>query len=204
VATIGFLAEVLAQIRLAAGLPTLSARELGELLQPVLDRDTDHLVPDASDSGLAFLEHLDAAIDLSVFGRTAAELRDRSAFDSLIRLARDSGVTLEQLAGSAIVRDKVILTTYHSAKGREFPVVMLPGLVEGVMPRLQWNRRQRRYGEPSSRLVAEERRTFYVALTRAKDAVLLVTGPGFEGTHGYWNEYGPSRFAIDVVQRLGM
>jgi hypothetical protein len=55
----------------------------------------------------------------------------------------------------------VTLITMHSAKGKEFPKVWLPGLVDGTVP----NKR--------SDDLEEERRLFYVAMTRAEDTLIL-------------------------------
>ena len=59
----------------------------------------------------------------------------------------------------------VTLMTVHSAKGLEFPVVFVTGLEEGLFPLL------RNSDAPED--LEEERRLFYVAVTRAKEKVVL-------------------------------
>lgn len=61
-------------------------------------------------------------------------------------------------------RDGVVLTTMHGAKGLEFREVFLPTLVEGVVPHEK--------GVSAGEL-EEERRLFYVAMTRAKEHLCL-------------------------------
>lgn len=60
--------------------------------------------------------------------------------------------------------DSVSILTMHGAKGLEFPVVFLYGAEQGVMPLEQKN-------HPTD--TGEERRLFYVALTRAKEELIL-------------------------------
>lgn len=77
-------------------------------------------------------------------------------------------------------RNGVLLTTMHGAKGLEFREVFLPTLVEGVMPHEK--------GVSAGEL-EEERRLFYVAMTRAKEHLCLSAVRS-----RYEKETEPSRF----------
>lgn len=61
--------------------------------------------------------------------------------------------------------DAVTLMTIHSAKGLEFPVVMIPGMEEGVFPGIQ------SIYNPAD--LEEERRLAYVGITRAREELVL-------------------------------
>jgi uncharacterized protein (TIGR00375 family) len=65
--------------------------------------------------------------------------------------------------------DRVSLLTMHVAKGLEFPVVFVTGVENGLVP-FSWDESEAENGLAS----AEERRLFYVAMTRAKDRLLLI------------------------------
>ena len=74
---------------------------------------------------------------------------------------------LKQNAASTVYNDKaeaVSLMSLHAAKGLEFPVVFITGLEEGLLPCNVTN---------FSTDLEEERRLFYVGLTRAQDNIIL-------------------------------
>jgi len=96
---------------------------------------------------LTFVEEFEAKVN-------GASLRDLiTEFDERER----SNVEPEENA--------VVLSSIHSAKGLEWSHVFLPRLREGVLPIT--------YSLESEKLLEEERRLFYVAVTRAKDGLYL-------------------------------
>ncbi|SCL15707.1 TIGR00375 family protein [Micromonospora rhizosphaerae] len=124
-----------------------------------------------------------------------------SAVDLLTPLARrcgdDLGLFLSQLATGAEVdaldprAEAVTLLTLHAAKGLEFPVVFLVGAEDGLLP-LRWPG-----SDPDADAVAEERRLFFVGLTRAQDR-LYVSHAARRMRHGSERECRPSPF-LDVI-----
>ncbi|WP_116510958.1 UvrD-helicase domain-containing protein [Micromonospora sp. B006] len=125
----------------------------------------------------------------------------RTAVDLLTPLARrcddDLELFLNQLATGAEVdaldprAEAVTLLTLHAAKGLEFPVVFLVGAEDGLLP-LRWPG-----SEPDDDAVAEERRLFFVGLTRAQDR-LYVSHAGRRARHGAERDTRPSPF-LDVI-----
>ena len=85
--------------------------------------------------------------------------------------------------------NKVALMTVHSSKGLEFPYVFVAGMEENLFPSLSML--------SSKNEIEEERRLFYVAVTRAKKAVRL----SFAGTrmrNGKHESNAPSRFIKEI------
>ncbi|WP_036499375.1 ATP-dependent helicase [[Mycoplasma] testudinis] len=70
-------------------------------------------------------------------------------------------------------RNSVRLMTIHLAKGLEFDYVYVSGLVEGIFPAFKSINDQNEKG------LLEERRVFYVAITRAKKELTITTSLGF-------------------------
>lgn len=118
--------------------------------------------------------------------------------------AQERGETLDEfLDHAALVSDtdqynadaRVTLMTLHSAKGLEFPLVLLAGMEEGLFPH------SRTLNEPDQ--MEEERRLAYVGMTRAMDALVLTRAR-------YRRRYGndmpeasmPSRFLEEVPPSL--
>lgn len=87
---------------------------------------------------------------------------------------------------------KVTLMTIHSAKGLEFPNVFVVGLEDGLFPSMM-------SGE-SMRQLEEERRLFYVAITRAKEHCFLSYAKS-RYRYGKMEFSVPSRFLKDIDVR---
>lgn len=86
-------------------------------------------------------------------------------------------------------KDKITLMTIHSAKGLEFNTVFVVGLEEGLFPN------EMASGKP--REMEEERRLFYVAITRAKSHCYL-TYAQTRYRYGQQEFCSPSRFLMDI------
>ena len=87
--------------------------------------------------------------------------------------------------------DKVMLITLHSAKGLEFDAVFLPGWEEGLFPH------QRALDEGGGSALEEERRLAYVAMTRAKQKLYILTALN-RRIYGQWQNDLPSRFINEL------
>ena len=94
-------------------------------------------------------------------------------------LVLDPPGSSEDITGGA-GNEKLTLSTVHSAKGLEWPVVFVIWAMEGKFPSA------RAYNNPGD--LEEERRLMYVATTRAKD-MLTISYPGSEVPA--WSGYSP-------------
>ncbi len=105
------------------------------------------------------------------------------------RLSLLSDVDKEQGTRDA----RVLLMTLHSAKGLEFPVVVLSGLEEGLFP-------HSRASEDEAEL-EEERRLCYVGITRARSRLVL-TSAARRRVFGDYQATQPSRFLDEIPADL--
>jgi len=85
------------------------------------------------------------------------------------------------------------LLTLHAAKGLEFGAVFIVGLDDGILPH------SRSFDDPEE--MEEERRLFYVGITRAKDRLYLLRSVQ-RGGRGYAEDTYPSRFLDDIPASL--
>jgi len=121
----------------------------------------------------------------------------------LKRLAMEysSGTLDEFLEHVALVADQDTITdanaptllTLHAAKGLEFGAVFIVGLDDGMIPH------SRSFDEPEQ--MEEERRLFYVGITRAKDKLYLIRALQ-RGGRGMSESTIESRFLADVPAQL--
>ena len=102
--------------------------------------------------------------NLEEFLTVAIEFEEQEAENSLADFLE--GITLSSdIDGMEETEDSVTLMTLHSAKGLEFNTVFLVGMEEGIFPGYK------SIGEPQE--LEEERRLFYVGITRAKRYLYL-------------------------------
>lgn len=95
---------------------------------------------------------------MSVFYKNMQEFLD------ILTFGQESD--LKRCGGKTYTSDSVTLMTLHGSKGLEFPVVLMCGVRKGLIP-LESGRQE--IDE------AEERRLFYVGMTRAKEELILIT-----------------------------
>jgi DNA helicase-2/ATP-dependent DNA helicase PcrA len=134
----------------------------------------------------------------------SAELtEDGEAFKDLLKRISpghaQAASSVHQFASYGKVRGKVVLTTFHASKGRQFDVVVIPGCAEGILPSWRWNRQSHRLEPPGARELSEMRRLFYVGLSRARNSIYLIHSDTSEDRFGNLRSNGVSRF-IDEIQ----
>ena len=96
---------------------------------------------------------------------------------------------LAERAAANRSRDAVTLSTVHSAKGLEFDAVIVVDLYEGRFPVAR-----ALAGDDKGDALEEERRLFYVAVTRARDTLELVSASRIHG-----ERVQPSRFLKELL-----
>ncbi|OLO05646.1 ATP-dependent helicase [Salinicola socius] len=149
------------------------------------------------------LEHVVDAIDAEKVLRRSAARREKGdddvrLLDVLIEqageLASDPDAFIELLRNPVENRpDGVLISTVHGAKGLEWPLVAVWGLNEEDFPHFS------RDNPLSPERLEEERRLYYVAITRAREQLLLVQDGG---------DHRPSRFleetAVEDCRRIDL
>ena len=159
----------------AARLDPASAKSVIDTMLTELDARASGDVPDP-----------DLVEDLAAWREISADIRRHFG----------SSITLDEFLQQLQLRSKapspqahtVTLMTVHGAKGREFDFVYLIGLAEDILPSFQ----SRQKGDNSPEM-EEERRNCFVAITRAKESLILSRANSYRG----WTKQ-PSRFLVEM------
>jgi DNA helicase II / ATP-dependent DNA helicase PcrA len=155
------------------------------LLPALFDQVLDEIgyrtfVDDQSDEGM------DRWGNVEELRRIAFEYQDRGLVDFL-----ENQALVSDQDTLAEAQNIPTLLTLHAAKGLEFSHVFITGLDDGILPIV------RETAENPEEDMAEERRLFYVGMTRAKDNLYLVRADT-RFTHGDFVEAFASRFLKDI------
>jgi DNA helicase-2/ATP-dependent DNA helicase PcrA len=130
--------------------------DLGLLIDQVLrESGYEPYIDDGTDEGD---DRWANVLELRAVAQEFSELGMTTFLEHVALISDQDTLTDEQNAPT--------LLTLHAAKGLEFPVVFIIGLDDGIIPH------QRSFDDPEA--MAEERRLFYVGITRAMDQLHLV------------------------------
>jgi DNA helicase-2/ATP-dependent DNA helicase PcrA len=130
--------------------------------------------------------------DLSQLAAFARQFKDANEF--LSQLALISNVDAEASVTQTNEQESVNLSSVHQAKGLEFHTVFVIWLTDGMFPSSR--------SLETRDAIEEERRLFYVAVTRAKDELYL-TYPHMRLNAGYGDMFQrPSRFLKEIPSQL--
>lgn len=172
----------------------LGKKKVGELIESVLEqigyRGYLEEGDDRSDEKLANISELvDQANEIQDIEGLSVE-EGLSAFVEKVALVSD----IDNLPDD---RDSLTLITLHQAKGLEFPVVFIVGMEEGLLPHA------RSMDDPQE--IEEERRLFYVGVTRSQERLYLSTAftrPGRAGLKWAYIDSRRSKFLDDIPNYL--
>lgn len=173
----------------------LSGRGLSKKVREMVEEINykDYLITEYSKSEKAVrfkLKNIELLLEMMERWEIDPDNANPSLFNYLNRItlmSRDNGDDEND-------KGKVNLMTIHASKGLEFPVVFIAGAEEGLIPH------QRSVDENDGN-VEEERRLFYVAITRAREKLLISSCQRRRKMQAIV-ECEPSRFLDEIPQNL--
>ena len=183
-------ASLLAFRELLVGLTAMAARETVSIaLGKVIDQSgyLQDLREERSEEAESRIENLMELVSAAREYETRNPEPSPAGFVDQLSLLSDA----DEEAGSRHAR--VLMMTLHSAKGLEFPIVVMAGLEEGLFP-------HSRSSEDDAEL-EEERRLCYVGITRAQRRLLL-TSAARRRVFGEYHSTEPSRFIDEIPREL--
>ena len=165
------------------------SKKPSELVKFILTRTGIELASKKDADGEEKLENMR---ELATVARTYDNLPIGEAVESLLSnaaLATDQDELQED-------KDAVRLMTVHASKGLEFDYVFIAGLEQDLFPHERMGKEELTQGQEE-----EERRLFYVALTRARKKVFL-SWAQMRTVYGSQRLNSPSEFIADIGDEL--
>ena len=140
----------------------IGRKEENVALVAELQRFYDALLADNMIQPISGLRYVTAYLSKDMIDSTA----EPSLYEQLSNHAMEISTLKEaDLCGSSSIDERIFVTTIHKAKGLEFDNVIIFDAVDGRMPNF--------YSRNNPRLLAEDARKFYVALSRARSRLYI-------------------------------
>ncbi len=153
-----------------------------------------NLQSDKTPEGISKYENIEALLNgmMEFVAKENNEIQDEESLKNLTAFMQDIALLTDADEKEDEKIEKVSLMTIHQAKGLEFPYVSIVGLEENLFPSIQ--------SIGSRADLEEERRLFYVALTRAeKKVVMSYAESRFRWGNLTFSE--PSRFLEEIEEK---
>jgi DNA helicase-2/ATP-dependent DNA helicase PcrA len=170
----------------------ITEASLAELFDAIVDRTGYGATFDRTED-----EDLDRWANVLELRAELERLGDAPAFETLPQYLERVALVADVDSLDADERGRVTLITLHSAKGLEFPVVFVTGVEEGLLPISRAIENEHLRPEE----LEEERRLFYVGMTRA-ERLLYLTHSSQRAAYGRFGYSVPSRFLNAIPAHL--
>lgn len=166
----------------------MTTQSVSQLLESIINKIhyTQYLI-DSYDKQ----EALEKKENVSEFVR-AAQYFDAHQTGGLSQFLDEIALMQEQIKQDDGSIDRIQMMTLHAAKGLEFKNVIVTGLEEGILPSNQ------SIGQEN---VEEERRLFYVGITRAQEKLCITTSK-YRNVFGKLDQQRPSRFLTEIPEHM--
>lgn len=153
----------------------------------------EHLKADKSVEGLSRIENIDSLLDgiKDFVENDVLEINEEISRDKTLSSYLQTISLMTDADESNEAMDSVSMMSIHAAKGLEFKSVFVTGLEENLFPSYQ------SLSDPN--LIDEERRLFYVAITRAEE-ILTLSFANARYQHGDMRFNDPSRFIEEISE----
>ncbi len=182
------------------GIPKFSEKEFDRFMNLIKKLDNEKIHTDPSsmiqtilkDNYSSYLEttYTDWERRLEDIQQLARFAKTYSSCETFVsELALMGGIRTEDMVDLKDAGQGLILSTVHQAKGLEWKVVFIIGVIEGYFPS---------YKAETAEEKEEERRLFYVALTRAKDQLYLTYPVVSMRSNSPWTQNSPSSFLSEI------